>query len=100
MSGALSGLGQGLGPTLLEVDHSWHYAAWVSLDLRLLIFVLLISALTAAGISAILVKSRRLRDHVAVFIVAFALTFAVALLVFNEIAHHPVFVVEALFPFP
>ncbi len=85
---------------LAEADHSWHYAAWVSVDVRLLVFVILIAALTAAGVSAIIVKSRHLRDYLAIFVIAFALAFAVALLVFNEIAHHPVFVVEAFFPFP
>ena len=91
----------GLGARLLaEADHSWHYAAWVSVDLRLLVFVLLIAALASAGVSAIVVKSRQLRHYMAIFVIAFAVIFATALLVFNEIAHHPVFVVEAFFPFP
>lgn len=81
-------------------DSGWHYAAWVSVDLRLLVFVILIAALAAAGVSAILVRGRHVRDHLAVFVLAFAGIFALALLVFNEIAHYPVFVVEAFFPFP
>lgn len=85
---------------ILAESSGWHYAAWVAIDLRLLIFVVLIAALTAAGIAAMVVKTRSKRDFLAIFTIAFALTFAVALLVFNEIAHHPVFVVEAFFPFP
>lgn len=85
---------------LAEADHGWHYAAWVSVDVRLLVFVLLIAALSSAGISAIVVKSRHLRDYLAVFVLTFAVVFALVLLVFNEIAHYPVFVVEAFFPFP
>ena len=85
---------------LAEADHSWHYAAWVSLDLRLLIFVVLIAALTAAGFAAIVVRTRKLKDYLSIGVIAFAVAFAICLLVFNEIAHHPVFVVEAVFPFP
>ncbi len=68
--------------------------------MRLLVFVLLIAALTAAGVTAIIVKRRVIRDYLAVFLIAFAVAVAACLLIFNEIAHHPVFVVEAFFPFP
>lgn len=78
----------------------WHYAAWVSVDVRLLVFVLLIAALIGAGVAAILVKSRRTHDYLSVFVLAFVGTLALLLLVFNEIAQHPVFVVESFFPFP
>src|SRR5690606_37540620 len=61
-------------------DSGWHYAAWVSVDLRLLVFVILIAALAAAGVSAILVRGRHVRDHLAVFVLAFAGIFALALL--------------------
>jgi len=87
-------------PLVAESSHGWHYAAWVSVDLRLLVFVVLIAALASGGVSAILVKSRQWRDYVSVYIIAFAVVFAIALLIFNEIAHYPVFVVEAFFPFP
>ena len=54
---------------------SWHYAAWVSFDLRLFIFILLIAALTGAGVTALVVKRRRWVDFAAVFIVTFTGTF-------------------------
>ena len=38
-------------PSLAEA--SWHYAAWVSFDLRLLLFVALLAALVSAGITAL-----------------------------------------------
>lgn len=85
---------------LAEADAGWHYAAWVSVDLRLFVFVVLIAALIGAGVAAILVKSRRARDYLSVFVLGFVATLALLLLVFNEIAQHPVFVVEAFFPFP
>lgn len=78
----------------------WHYAAWVAVDLRLLIFILLIAALTGAGVAALVVKRRRVWDYAAVFITTFAVTLLVCLLIFNEIAQYPVFVIESFFQFP
>ncbi len=79
---------------------SWHYAAWVAIDLRLFIFILLIAILTGAGVTALVVKRRRWVDIAAMFIVSFIVTFALFLLIFNEIAQYPVFVVESFFQFP
>ena len=78
----------------------WHYAAWVSFDLRLFLLVVLIALLTAGGLCALLVRGRKLVEFVAAFIVSFTLTFLIVLVIFNEIAHYPVFVVESMFPFP
>lgn len=81
-------------------DDGWRYAAWVALDLRLFLFVVLIAALGAAGVASLLVKSGRRRDLGAIFVLAFTLTLPLTLFLFNEVAQHPVFVVEAFFPFP
>lgn len=81
-------------------EEAWRYAAWVALDLRLLVFVTLIAALAAAGISALVVKSGRRKDFGAVFVLAMVVTLPLTIFLFNEVAHHPVFVVEAFFPFP
>lgn len=80
-------------------DDTWRYAAWIALDLRLLVFVTLIAALSAAGVSALVVKSNRRKDLGAVFVLALVVTFPLTIFLFNEVAHHPVFVVEAFFPF-
>jgi hypothetical protein len=81
-------------------EDGWRYAAWVALDLRLLLFVFLIAALAAAGVSALIVKSGRRRDFASVFVLSLALTLPLTMFLFNEVAQHPVFVVEAFFPFP
>ena len=86
--------------TFLAEENGWRYAAWVAVDLRLLLFVVLFAALASVGVSAMLVRSGRFRDMVAVFIIGFTLILAAALLIFNEVAHHPVLLVEAAFPFP
>ena len=62
--------------------------------------MLLIAALAAGGLCALFVRGRKLVEYAAAFIVSFVLTFVVCLLVFNELAHYPVFVVESMFPFP
>lgn len=87
-------------PLLLGDDAGWRYAAWIALDVRLLLFVVAIAGLASAGVSALVVRSSRWRDLGAVFVLAFLVTFPLTLFLFNEVAQHPVFVVEAFFPFP
>ncbi len=78
----------------------WHYAAWVALDVRLLCFLVLIATLGALGITAMFLRHDRLSEHVATFIVTFTALFIVLVVIFNAVAHYPVFVVERFFPFP
>ncbi len=78
----------------------WHYAAWVALDLRLLLFIALISLLTAAGVSALFARGRKRIEVAALFIVSFTISLTLCVVVFNAIAHYPVFVIESFFPFP
>ena len=86
--------------TALLADTGWRYAAWIAVDLRLLLFVVLFAALTSIGAAALIVRSGKLRDMLAVFVLSFVVVLTAALLVFNEVAQHPVLVVEAAFPFP
>ena len=83
-----------------EAEAGWHYAAWVAIDVRLFVFLLLISLLTAAGIAALVVKRKTFWDYAATFIVSFTGTLLLCLLIFNEVAQYPVFVVETVFAFP
>lgn len=89
-----------LATTLLAEGSGWHYAAWVAIDLRLFVFLALISLLTAAGIAALVVKRKTIWDYAAVFIVSFTGVMLLCLLIFNEVARYPVFVVETVFAFP
>ncbi len=89
----------GLVPLLGE-DAGWRYAAWIALDVRLLLFVIAIAGLASAGVAAITVRTSQWRDLGAVFVLAFAIVLPLTVFLFNEVAHHPVFVVEAFFPFP
>ncbi len=93
-----------IGPTFLaqvaKGGGGWQYAAWVALDLRLLLFLALISALGSIGVCIILVRRQRWVDMTAAFIVTFTVTLTLLIVVFNGIAHYPVFVVESFFPFP
>lgn len=89
-----------LAGALAATSSGWRYAAWVAVDVRLLIFVVLVSALTAAGVAALVVRQRRVWDYAAVFVVSFVLTLGLSLLIFNGLAQYPVFVIESFFPFP
>jgi len=88
-----------LAPLIAESE-GWHYAAWISIDVRLVLFATLLAALTAAGVASLLVRSSRFRDYLSVGLLTFVALFAVTVFFMNEVAKHPVFVVEALFPFP
>ena len=95
MSGLLpSGLAQ------LADGGGWQDAAWVAVDLRLLLFLILIAALGSVGVCIIVIRQRRWLEFAAGFLVTFALLLTVLVVAFNGIAQYPVFVVESFFPFP
>lgn len=79
---------------------SWHYAAWLAIDLRLLVVVAVIALLTAVGLCALFVRGRKMVDYAAAFIVSFTVAFALSLWLFNGVADYPVFAVKSLFAFP
>lgn len=84
----------------LIAEQGWHYAAWIAFDLRLVLFAALLAALTAGGITALVVRSTKKRDYLALWLLCFVGLFVTTVFFMNEIAHHPVFVVESMFPFP
>ena len=78
----------------------WRYGAWVAFDLRLLIFVVLVSVLGAIGITLLAAKRRHWVETTATFIVSFTGTFLLFVFVLNAIADYPVFAIRSFFPFP
>ena len=87
-------------PEVIDPSQGWQYAAWVAVDLRLLLFLMFISLLSSFGVCLILVRKRDLTRVLATFIVAYAVSLSGLLLVFNTIAHYPVFEIQSFFPFP
>ena len=87
-------------PEVIEPGDGWQYAAWVAVDLRLVFFLMFVALLSALGVSLILVRQRDLIRLSATFIVAYTVSFGLLVLVFNTIAHYPVFQVQSFFPFP
>ncbi len=79
---------------------SYYYAAWVSVDMRLLMFLALISLLTALGSTVFFVRRQDPILWTASFIVAFTISLGLLVAIFNTIAAYPVFVVQSFFPFP
>lgn len=76
------------------------YAGWIVLDLRLLVFVILISLFLTVSVITLFVRGRRWHEYVTIFLAVYAIAFVLILLIFNLIARYPVLRVEALFPFP
>ena len=87
-------------PEVIDPSEGWQYAAWVAVDLRLLLFLLFISLLSAFGVCLIVVRKRDWTKFAATFIVAYGLSLSALILIFNVIAHYPVFQVQSFFPFP
>ena len=88
------------GLILAEATTEWHYGAWVAIDLRLLIFVVLISILASVGITLLSAKRRNWVEYSALAIVSFTGTFVAFILILNSLADYPVFAIRSFFPFP
>ena len=82
------------------LDHTWHYAGWISVDVRLLLFLLMLSAVGGMGITAIVARGRSRAEIGATWLLFCVGLLTVLVLLFNHIAAYPVFTVEAFFPFP
>ncbi len=97
----LGGLAERLprGPWL-PLAEGWHYAAWVAIDVRLLLFLALIALLSSVGFCLLFIRRRDPMVTTASFIVAFTIVFGLLVLIFNSIAHYPVFSVQSFFAFP
>jgi len=82
------------------IDQSWHYAGWIVLDLRLLIFLVALAFVGSIGVCLVVVKPWRWVVAVATFIVSSTALLTALIVLFNGIAGYPVFVVERFFSFP
>ena len=79
---------------------SHHYAAWLVFDLRLLIFVVLISLFLTLGIVALTFRGRQWHEYITAFVSIFTAILIVTIVIFDHIAGYPVFLVEEIFEFP
>ena len=77
-----------------------HYSAWVVFDLRLMIFVLLISGFMTLGVVALFFRGKRWHEYATAFISIFCVVLVVTVLIFNHVASYPVFLIEDVFQFP
>lgn len=84
----------------MSEPNPYHYAAWVVLDLRLLLFVVLISLFLTSGLLAVLYRGRRWQDYVTTGAATYILVLTTLIVVFNLVARYPIFRVESFFQFP
>ena len=87
-------------PEVVDPGEGWQYAAWVAVDLRLLLFLMFVALLASLGVCLIMVRKRNWLNIAAVFIVSYALSLTLLITTFNTIAHYPVFQIQSFFPFP
>ena len=85
---------------LAPSTETWHYAAWVALDLRLLLLTLVVSLLATAGVGALYIGRKRPTEVMAISVLFFLLFFAGCVVVLNHVFHYPAFVIESIFTFP
>ena len=76
------------------------YAGWFVIDLRLFVFVTLISLFTSLGLLALFFQGKHWHEYVTAFVSLFLLVMCISILVFNQLASYPVFLIEDVFPFP
>jgi hypothetical protein len=79
---------------------SWHYGGWFAVDLRLLLFILFISALTAAGTTALFSRGKTSAQLLALYLVSWVAIVTLSIVLFNQIASYPVFTLKSFFPMP
>lgn len=84
----------------MNEPHPYHYAAWVVLDLRLLVFVVLIALFMTSGLLAVLYRGRKWHQYASVGTAVYICLLALLVVIFNVVASYPVFRVEAFFRFP
>ena len=87
-------------PPLAAEQNPWHYAAWIAVDFRLLLFLSLVALLGAAAICVLFVPSREWSRLAATFLLGFTGLTALLVFLFNQVVYYPVFVVESFFAFP
>mgnify|MGYP006224182427 CR=1 FL=1 len=75
------------------------YAGWFVLDLRLLVFVLLVGLLLTAGTLAIGFRKRQWAEIVSAGFSLFIMIVAGLIALLNGVLYYPVFRVESFFPF-
>ncbi len=75
------------------------YAGWFVLDLRLLVFVLLVGLLLTAGTLAIAFRKRPWPEIVSAGFSLFLLIAGGLIALLNGVVHYPVFRIESVFPF-
>ena len=76
------------------------YAGWFVIDIRLMIFVVLISLFTALGIMALMFKGKHWHEYVTFFLSVFFAVLFISIGAFNALASYPVFSIEEFFPLP
>jgi hypothetical protein len=76
------------------------YAGWFAVDIRLLIFVVLISAFMALGVVALTMRGKRWYEYLSAYVGIFVALLTMTVVVFNQLASYPVFVIKEFFPFP
>ncbi len=76
------------------------YAGWIVLDLRMIIFILLISLFLTTSIVTMFVRNRAWHEYMTIFVALYSLAVVLQVVVLNVLLSQPVLRIEALFPFP
>ena len=64
------------------------------------IFVLLISIFMTMGVVALFFRGKRWHEYVTAYLSIFTLVFVLTVVIFNQVANYPVFLIEDVFQFP
>ena len=80
------------------VNRAGLYAGWLVLDVRLLLFLVLLCAGITLLLLAVLVRRRAWHEYVSLFVASWAVLVALGLLLLQTILSYPVVVERDFFP--
>lgn len=80
------------------MDRLGVYAGWIVIDVRLLVFLVLLCAGVSLLLLAFLVKRRAWHEYVTLFFAMASLLFLVSLLMLQTVLNYPVIVERSFFP--
>ena len=81
-------------------QNPYGYAGWFVLDVRLLVFVLVISFLLTTGTLALFFRGKRWHEYLSVGFGFYVTLVGLLIVVFNWVVDYPVFRIESFFSFP
>jgi len=81
-------------------SYPYGFAGWFVVDIRLLIFTVVVSLLVTVGTMSMISKGRKRKELLKTGVFFFVASVVFNILILNTVFDYPVFRIESFFPFP